>query len=105
MENRLDIRAVLAMAAIAAACSGCAGTGGGESAADTGNDAAITMAIKSKFAADRQVAADAITVETSGGTVELGGVARTQDERWRAQQIAGGTDGVRAIRNDIVVRP
>jgi osmotically-inducible protein OsmY len=47
--------------------------------------------------------ADRIWVEASDGTVVLGGLVKTKDERDKAEQVARATRGVRAVFNDIRV--
>lgn len=69
------------------------------------DDAKITAEIKSKMAADKDVAASSISVETLNGTTQLSGFAKTQAEKDRAAAIAREARGVRNVRNDIVVRP
>ncbi|HYF57998.1 MAG TPA: BON domain-containing protein [Burkholderiaceae bacterium] len=69
------------------------------------DDAKITAEIKSKMAADKEVAATAISVETLNGVTQLSGFAKTQAEKERAASIARQASGVKSVRNDIVVRP
>jgi osmotically-inducible protein OsmY len=47
--------------------------------------------------------ADRISVEASDGTVVLGGLVKTKDQRDKAEQVARTTRGVRAVFNDIQV--
>jgi hyperosmotically inducible protein len=44
-------------------------------------------------------------VETLNGTVQLSGFAKSATEKAQAETIARDTKNVRAVRNDIVVRP
>lgn len=46
-----------------------------------------------------------ISVETLNGTVMLSGFAKSQLERNTAGQIARNLTGVKAVKNEIVVRP
>ena len=68
-------------------------------------DAAITTKVKAKFAADTQVSAMNIKVDTDNGVVKLSGNARTQDEAAKAADIARSTEGVASVKNDIQVSP
>lgn len=68
------------------------------------DDTAITTEIKGKMAADKDVAATAISVETMNGVTQLSGFAKSQTEKDRAATIARQAKGVRSVRNDIVVR-
>lgn len=97
--------AFAAMAGITIISAGCAVTRGQETAGAYIDDAAITTAVKAKFAADKTVAATAISVETLNGTVQLSGFAKSAAEKAQAEAIARDTKNVRAVRNDIVVRP
>jgi hyperosmotically inducible periplasmic protein len=64
-------------------------------------DAAITTKVKAKFAADNQVSAMKIKVDTDSGVVKLTGNAKTQEEADKAAEIAKNTDGVTSVMNDI----
>ena len=97
--------AFAALAGITIISTGCAVTRGQESAGSYIDDAAITTAVKAKFASDKTVAATAISVETLNGTVQLSGFAKSAAEKAQAETIARETKNVRAVRNDIVVRP
>jgi len=97
--------AFAALTGITIISAGCAVTRGQESAGAYIDDAAITTAVKAKFAADKTVAATAISVETLNGTVQLSGFAKSAAEKAQAETIARDTKNVRAVRNDIVVRP
>jgi hyperosmotically inducible periplasmic protein len=74
-----------------------------ERASDTLGDATITTKVKSKFAADSDVSALAINVDTDNGVVKLSGTAKSQDEARKAVQIARNTEGVKSVDNKIRV--
>ncbi len=61
--------------------------------------------MKAKYVEDRTVAATSINVETLNGTVQLSGFAKSQAEKDKAEALARGVKNVRAVRNDIAVRP
>ena len=67
------------------------------------SDAAITTKVKAKFAADKQVSATNIHVDTDNGVVKLTGTAKSQDEAMKAADIAKATDGVASVDNAIQV--
>ena len=69
------------------------------------DDSAITAEVKSNMAADREVAASSISVETLNGVIQLSGFAKSQAEKDRAASIARAGKGVKGVRNDIIVRP
>ena len=55
--------------------------------------------------ADKNVAGTAISVETLKGTVVLSGFAKSSLERTTAERIARDVNGVKVVKNDVVVRP
>ena len=61
------------------------------------DDTLITTKVKASFAADPQVSALAITVETNNGVVTLSGVVENEAERQRAIQLAQGMEGVTRV--------
>ena len=69
------------------------------------DDATVTTRVKAKFAEDPTVSAMSISVETLKGTVQLSGFAKSTAERNRAGEIARSTPGVKAVKNDIAIRP
>jgi hyperosmotically inducible protein len=73
----------------------------GEAAAAT-DDAAITASVKTRLAADDELKALDIKVETSGGVVTLAGVAPNDSAKSRATDIAKVVDGVKDVKNDLV---
>ena len=95
--------AVAAMVTITTA--GCAVTRGQESVGAYVDDTAITTAVKARFVENQQVDAVAISVETMKGTVMLSGFAKNQSERSNAEIVARKVNGVKSVRNEIVVRP
>ena len=96
---------MLAISAAIVMASGCSVMRGQQSTGAYLDDASVTTRVKSAFAADQTVAATSINVETLNGTVQLSGFAKSQAEKDQAAAIARKTDGVKAIKNDIVVRP
>jgi len=85
--------------------AGCAGTATQKSTGEYLDDAAITTKIKAGFVEDPVVSALSITVETFRGNVQLGGFANSRKEIDRAGQIARGVRGVKAVENDIRLKP
>ena len=66
-------------------------------------DAGITTNVKSKMAADDNVKAYQIDVDTSNGVVTLSGDVDSSLAKERAEQIARTTDGVRDVVDNITV--
>ena len=97
--------AFAALAGITIIGSGCAVGRGQQTAGAYVDDAAITTAVKAKFAEDKTVSATSISVETLNGTVQLSGFAKSGAEKMQADNIARGVKNVKSVRNDIAVRP
>ena len=97
--------AVAALAGMTVLTTGCAVTRGQETTGAYIDDTGITTAVKAKMIEDKTVSAAAISVETLNGTVQLSGFAKSMAEKSQAESIARNTKNVRAVRNDIVVRP
>lgn len=97
--------AFAALAGITIIGSGCAVGRGQQTAGAYVDDAAITTAVKAKFAEDKTVSATSISVETLNGTVQLSGFAKSGAEKTQAENIARGVKNVKSVRNDIVIRP
>jgi hyperosmotically inducible protein len=92
-------------AAIVLTVSGCAVTRGQETVGAYVDDTAITTAVKARFVENKTVAASSISVETLNGTVMLSGFAKNDAERSTAETVARSVNGVKAVKNEIAVRP
>ena len=104
MKNTRAI-ALAALVGMTLVSTGCALVRGQETVGAYVDDAAITAAIKAKFMDDNEVSAGSISVETLNGTVQLSGFAKSTAEKLQAETIARKSKNVKAVRNDIVVRP
>ena len=85
--------------------SGCAVTRGQETVGAYIDDAAITTAVKARFVENKEVDASSIRVETLKGTVMLSGFAKSSTERTTAETLTWKVEGVKAVKNEIAVRP
>jgi osmotically-inducible protein OsmY len=104
----MKIRNSLAAAAIAltlVTVAGCAVGRGQQTAGAYVDDSAITATVKTRMLDNPDVAGTSITVETLNGTVMLSGFAKNQKEENTAGTIAKNVDGVKAVKNEITVRP
>lgn len=97
-------RRVAVAVALAATMAACSVARNQETVGSYIDDTKITTEIKAKMASDKDVAATSIGVETMNGVTQLSGFAKTQTEKERAAEIARQVKGVRAVRNDIIVR-
>jgi hyperosmotically inducible protein len=85
--------------------AGCAVTRGQETVGAYVDDTAITTAVKARFIDNKEVDAAAISVETLNGTVMLSGFAKNTTEKTTAGNLAWKVNGVKAVKNEIVIRP
>ncbi len=104
MNHRHTLAAILTAVSLLTV-SGCAVTRGQESVGAYVDDTAITTAVKARFIENKLVDAASISVETLNGTVMLSGFAKNSTERGTAETLTWKVSGVKAVRNEITVRP
>ena len=104
MQVRTTLSAVAA-AIVLITASGCAVTRGQETVGAYVDDAAITTAVKARYIENKDVDTLSIKVETLNGTVMLSGFAKNATEKTTAEALARRVDGVKAVKNEIAVRP
>ena len=104
MNMRTTLAAAIAAVALITT-TGCAVTRGQESVGAYVDDTAITTAVKARFVENTLVDAASISVETLNGTVMLSGFAKSAAEKSTAEDIARRVKGVKAIKNEIAIRP
>jgi len=75
----------------------------GEVVADATADARITAAVKARLAADPELSALAITVDTTDGRVTLAGTVAAPELVGRAMALTLETEGVRAVVSTLQV--
>jgi hyperosmotically inducible protein len=96
--------AVVVMLGGAVTVSACSSTSQRESTGEYVDSAAITTKVKAQLIEDPVTKAAQISVETFKDTVQLSGFVDTAASKSRAEQIARNVQGVRAVRNDLVVK-
>jgi osmotically-inducible protein OsmY len=107
-ESIMNLRTTLAVIISAVALltsAGCAVTRGQETVGAYVDDATITTQIKSRMLDSPAVAGTSISVETLNGTVMLSGFAKSSAEKATAERIARDVNGVKMVKNEIVIRP
>ena len=104
MNTRTAIATAIAALALIATY-GCAVTRGQETVGAYVDDTAITTAVKGRYVDNKDVDASSIRVETLNGTVMLSGFAKSATEKSTAESIAWKVNGVKAVKNEIAVRP
>jgi hyperosmotically inducible protein len=104
MIVRMTLAAVVAAVALLTV-SGCAVTRGQETVGAFVDDTAITTSVKARLLENKDVAGTSISVETLNGTVMLSGFAKNATEKSTAERLAREVKGVKAVKNEIAVRP
>ncbi len=69
------------------------------------DDKAISTRVKSALLANSGVPGSAITVQTFDAVVQLSGFVSTPAQKADAEQVARSVSGVRAVQNNIMLRP
>ncbi len=82
----------------------CASTPKRESAGEYAGDSVITAKVKSLLAADDFLKSFQISVETHKGVVQLSGFVDSQQTVEIADQTARSVNGVRSVKNDLIVQ-
>ena len=109
----MRVLAILLVGIILSGCSGLMMTGASSdssvekdrpSQSQTSSDSAITARVKGRFAADTMVRDFDVGVHTSGAMVTLSGTVASYAAREEAEKLAIGTDGVKAVENQIRVK-
>jgi osmotically-inducible protein OsmY len=104
MHIRIPLVAAMT-AVVLLSTTGCAVTRGQETVGAYIDDTTITTQVKARFVDNTEVDAAAISVETLKGTVMLSGFAKNATEKATAEKIAWGVNGVKAVKNEITIRP
>ncbi|MEW6260255.1 MAG: BON domain-containing protein [Thermodesulfobacteriota bacterium] len=82
----------------------CASTSTQSSAGEFIDDSVITTKVKALLAADNLLKSFEVGVETYKGTVQLSGFVGSKEAVQKAEQIARSVQGVKAVRNDLIVK-
>jgi len=69
------------------------------------DDAAITTAVKAKLIADAGLKGFKIDVDTKEGAVSLSGTVETEAAKASAESIAKATEGVKSVKNNLIIKP
>ncbi len=93
----------LGLLALCAATLLSVGCSGNRTVGERIDDAVITSTIEAKLAADPEVSAFDVDVDTADGMVRLSGIVDDERARSEAVSLATGTKGVRGVVNDIEI--
>lgn len=102
-QNR-GMSKILAVFAVVVALSGCTVFSGRETAGEYVDDATITTRVKTAIFNDPGLKSLEISVETMQDVVQLSGFVDSAQSKAKAGQIASNVEGVRQLRNNLVVR-
>jgi len=64
----------------------------------------LAEAVRNRLAEDESLAGIRLDVRAEAGTVILNGQVSTEEQRRRAEELAGTTPGVRAVRNELTLQ-
>lgn len=104
-KNRLSfILAIFLSSLVGLAAYGCTETPTHESTGQYVDDSAITAKVKTQLLHDSLTQGLNIDVETYKGIVELSGFVNTASEKEHAQVVAEDVEGVKGVRNALVVK-
>ena len=103
--NTRNTLATIAASIVLLVASGCAVTRGQETVGAYVDDTAITTAVKGRYIDNKDVDASSIRVETLNGTVMLSGFAKSATEKTTAETLAWKVNGVKAVKNELAIRP
>ena len=104
MKNRTIVINCLVLLMLISAIAGCASTPVHESAGEYVDDSVITTKIKALIAEDDFLKSFQISVETYQGTVQLSGFVNSQMAVDKAGRIATSVQGVKSIKNNLIVK-
>ena len=82
----------------------CASTRKQESVGEYVDNSVITAKVKTQLADDEFLKSFQISVVTYKDTVQLSGFVDSQNALEKAGQIARGVDGVKAVKNNLIVK-
>lgn len=84
--------------------TGCAATRHRESTGQYVDDTVITTKVKAEIFNDPMLKVLQINVETFKGVVQLSGFVNSAEVSARAAKVAKAVDGVKDVKNDLVVK-
>lgn len=97
---------LLPLLLLSVAAAGCSVTSGQESTGQYVDSAAISTKVKTKLASEGGMTlANQVKVETVQDVVQLSGFVPSEKDRTTAEQIAWSVDGVKGVKNDILIQP
>ena len=95
---------VLLLAVVFVCAAGCASTAKQEGTGEYVDDTLITTKVKAAVLNDSSLKVGEINVETFKGVVQLSGFVSSQAAIDRAVRIAVGVNGVKSVKNDMLLK-
>lgn len=104
MRNANWLRSVLVALALTTSLGACTVMSGRETVGEYVDDATITTKVKAAMFDDPSLKVMQISVETMQNVVQLSGFVDSEQTKARAGERARSVEGVREVKNDLVVR-
>ena len=101
-QSRWWVSGASLLLALFLSTSGCTSMTG-ESAGQYVDDSTITATVKTKLAADKLGTLTRVGVDTTNQVVSLNGTVDTQQEKQRAEELAGQVSGVKVVKNNLQI--
>ena len=104
MPTKNLMKTMLVALAIGVAVPACTVVEGRQSAADYTDDVGVATKVRTAIVADSQLKLRQIDVNVMNNVVQLSGFVDSSQEKTHAAEVARKVEGVRSVKNDIVVR-
>jgi osmotically-inducible protein OsmY len=105
MQRRTHfVSLVVCLVWVAVAVIGCAGDRTSRSTGQYVDDSTIANKVKVALVGDKDVKGSQVQVEVFKGVVQLSGFVDTAGQAQKAVQIARNVDGVKEVKNSLVVK-
>lgn len=104
MERLHRIFSLLVIIGLAITFVGCAATSKKQSAGQYVDDSVITTKVKTAIFEEPGLKTLQIEVKTFKGVVQLSGFVDTPQSATRAGQVAATVEGVKSVKNDLIVK-
>lgn len=104
MRHATPLRNLLAVCALAIAVASCTAVSGRETAGEYVDDTVMTTRVKAAIFEEPSLKSLQVGVESFQNVVQLSGFVDSAESKATAGRLAANVDGVRSVRNDLVVR-
>jgi osmotically-inducible protein OsmY len=98
------LRRIVVLMFVVTLLGACASTTTSESAGEFLDSSLITAKVKSRLVDDPATSFLSISVVTYKGVVQLSGFVDSDKEKQRASELARSVEGVKEVKNDLVVK-